>query len=154
MFLYKGFEVMYEIWIIDLPSPNPRQWHSFRQFARSLVCLCFCLDLHSLPCWQPSIWGSSSSGMLRRAALVRTEVSEEGSTSFIRVTRICELRTLEVTNNRRTLRRNTTVSFERSGNLLIKTIASYLDLILRYHLQFSLLGCSHTDHSVSVTFGI
>jgi hypothetical protein len=32
----------------------------------------------------------ASSGMLRRVALVRTEVSEELSTSFIRVTRIGE----------------------------------------------------------------
>jgi hypothetical protein len=49
-----------------------------------------------------------SSGMLRRVALVRTYVSEELSASFIRVTRIGELgTTLAVTNNRRTLRRNT-----------------------------------------------
>jgi hypothetical protein len=46
----------------------------------------------------------ASSGMLRRVALVRTEVSEELSTSFIRVTRIGELgTTLAVTSNRRTL---------------------------------------------------
>jgi hypothetical protein len=32
-----------------------------------------------------------SSGMLRRVALVRTDVSEERSASFIRVTRIVEL---------------------------------------------------------------
>jgi hypothetical protein len=45
--------------------------------------------------------------MLRRVALVRTDVSEELSASFIRVTRIGELgRTLAVTGNRRTLRRN------------------------------------------------
>jgi hypothetical protein len=44
-------------------------------------------------------------GMLRRVALVRTDVSEELSTSFIRVARIGELgTTLAVTNNRRTLR--------------------------------------------------
>jgi hypothetical protein len=49
-----------------------------------------------------------SSGMLRRAALVRTDVSEELSASFIRVTRICVLgTTLAVTSNRRTLQRNT-----------------------------------------------
>jgi hypothetical protein len=48
------------------------------------------------------------SGMLLRVALVRTDVSEELSTSIIRVTRIGELgRTLAVTSNRRTLRRNT-----------------------------------------------
>jgi hypothetical protein len=51
-----------------------------------------------------------SSGMLRRVALVRTEVSEELSTSFIRVTRFCELgTTLAVTSNRGTLRRSTSV---------------------------------------------
>jgi hypothetical protein len=35
----------------------------------------------------------SSSGMLRRVALVRTDVSEERSASFVRVTRIGELGT-------------------------------------------------------------
>jgi hypothetical protein len=48
----------------------------------------------------------ASSGMLRRVALVRTDVSEKLSASFIRVTRIGELgTTLAVTSNRRTLRR-------------------------------------------------
>jgi hypothetical protein len=47
-----------------------------------------------------------SSGMLHRVTLVRTDVSEELSASFIRVTRIGELgTTLAVTSNRRTLRR-------------------------------------------------
>jgi hypothetical protein len=51
----------------------------------------------------------ASSGMLRRVALVRSDVWEELSSSFIRVTRIGELgTTLAVTSNRRTLRRNTT----------------------------------------------
>jgi hypothetical protein len=45
----------------------------------------------------------ASSGMLRRVALVRTEVSEELSASIIRVTRISELGTLAVTSNRRIL---------------------------------------------------
>jgi hypothetical protein len=44
-----------------------------------------------------------SSGMLRSGALVRTDVLEELSASFIRVTRIGELGTLTVTSNRRTL---------------------------------------------------
>jgi hypothetical protein len=45
-----------------------------------------------------------SSGMLRRVALVRTDVSEELSVSFIRETRICERgTTLAVTSNRRLL---------------------------------------------------
>jgi hypothetical protein len=48
------------------------------------------------------------SGILRRVALVRTDVSEELMVSFIRVTRIGELgRTLAVTSKRRKLRRNT-----------------------------------------------
>jgi hypothetical protein len=48
--------------------------------------------------------------MLHRVAFVRTDVSEELSTFFIRVTRIDELgKTLAVTSNRRTLRRNTVV---------------------------------------------
>jgi hypothetical protein len=42
----------------------------------------------------------ASSGMLRRVALVRTDVSEELSASFIRVTRIGEIgTTLAVTRN-------------------------------------------------------
>jgi hypothetical protein len=47
--------------------------------------------------------------MLRLAVFVRTDVSEELSASIIRVTRIGELRTLAVTSNRHTLRRNTCV---------------------------------------------
>jgi hypothetical protein len=47
----------------------------------------------------------ASSGMLRRVALVRADVSEERSASFIKVTRLGELgTTLAVTSNRRTLR--------------------------------------------------
>jgi hypothetical protein len=42
--------------------------------------------------------------MLRRVAVLKTDVSEELSASFIRVTRIVELgTTLDVTSNRRTL---------------------------------------------------
>jgi hypothetical protein len=44
-----------------------------------------------------------SSGMLRRVALVRTDVSEESGASFIKVTRIGELGTTQAaTSNRRT----------------------------------------------------
>jgi hypothetical protein len=49
----------------------------------------------------------ASSGMLRRVALVRIGVSEEISSSIIRVTRSGELRTLAVISNQRKLRRNT-----------------------------------------------
>jgi hypothetical protein len=51
-----------------------------------------------------------SSGMLRHMALVRTDISEELSASFIRVTRIGELGTLAVSNNRCTLQRSTKYS--------------------------------------------
>jgi hypothetical protein len=51
------------------------------------------------------------SEMLRHVALVRADVSEELSASFVRVTRIGELgTTLAVTSNRRKLRRNTSAS--------------------------------------------
>jgi hypothetical protein len=51
-----------------------------------------------------------SSGLLRRVALVRTDVSEEPGASFIRVTKIGELGpTQAATSNQRTLRRNTSV---------------------------------------------
>jgi hypothetical protein len=51
-----------------------------------------------------------SSGMLHCLALVRTDILEELSTSFIRVTRISELGTmLAVTSNRHTLRRNSII---------------------------------------------
>jgi hypothetical protein len=44
----------------------------------------------------------ASSGILRSVTLVRTDVSEESSASFIRVTRISELATtLAVTNKAR-----------------------------------------------------
>jgi hypothetical protein len=47
-----------------------------------------------------------SSGILRHVALVRTDVSEELSASFIRVPRIGELRTtLAVASNRRSVQR-------------------------------------------------
>jgi hypothetical protein len=60
-----------------------------------------------------------SSGMLRRVALVRTNVSEELSASFIRVTGIGELgKTFAVTSNRRTLRRNTIIAEYEEWRLL------------------------------------
>jgi hypothetical protein len=53
-----------------------------------------------------------SSGLLRRVALVITDVSEEHGASFIRVTKIGELGTTQAaTSNRGTLRRNTKYFF-------------------------------------------
>jgi hypothetical protein len=58
-----------------------------------------------------------SSGMLRHVDLVRTDVSEERSASFIRVTRISELGTTQAaTSNRRTLP-NTILHNHRRENL-------------------------------------
>jgi hypothetical protein len=55
----------------------------------------------------------TSSGMLHHMALVRTDVSEELSAVFIRVTRIGELGiTLAVTSNRRTPRRSTNYQYQ------------------------------------------
>jgi hypothetical protein len=54
--------------------------------------------------------------MLRRLALVRTDVSKELSASITRVTRSSELgTTLAVTSNRRTLRRNIPHSHRREN---------------------------------------
>jgi hypothetical protein len=54
------------------------------------------------------LWRMASSGMLRHVALLGTDVSEELSTSFIRVTRISELGTmLAVTSNQCMVQRNT-----------------------------------------------
>jgi hypothetical protein len=59
--------------------------------------------------------------MLRRVALVRTDVSEELSASFIRVTRIGELgTTLAVTSNRPTLR-----SVMNGGAMFLRNVGSY-----------------------------
>jgi hypothetical protein len=63
--------------------------------------------------------------MLRRVALVRTDVLEELSASIIRVTKIDELgTTLAVTSNRRTLRRNTCHP-DYGGAKFIRNVGSY-----------------------------
>jgi hypothetical protein len=66
----------------------------------------------------------ASSGMLRSVALVRTDVSEELSTSLIRVTRIGELgTTLAVTSNRCTL---VTASIVPSSLILVPLLKEVL----------------------------
>jgi hypothetical protein len=57
------------------------------------------------------------SGLLRRVALLRTDVSDEPGASFIRVTNIGELGTTQAaSSNRRTLRRN--ISSQRTQLLV------------------------------------
>jgi hypothetical protein len=77
----------------------------------------------------------ASSGMLRLVALVRTDVSEERRTSFIRVGEPGT--TLAVTSNRRTLRRNT-----KSSETSVLTRATRRnipeDAILRSHRRENL----------------
>jgi hypothetical protein len=73
----------------------------FREIGYKLIYI-YIYDLRFSRQWLRRI---ASSGMLRRVALVRTDVSEELGTFFIRVTRIGELgTTLAVTSNRRTQR--------------------------------------------------
>jgi hypothetical protein len=65
--------------------------------------------------------------MLCRAAPVRTNVSEEVISSIIRVIRIDELGTLEVTSNRSTLRRNTAEPCHNDygGDMVLRNVGTY-----------------------------
>jgi hypothetical protein len=72
--------------------------------------------------------------MLRRVALVRADVSEEPSASFIRVTRIGELgTTLAATSNWLTLRRNTKLLVAAS----VFPSSSILVTLMKEELGFS-----------------
>jgi hypothetical protein len=65
--------------------------------------------------------------MLRHVALVRTDVSEELSISFIRVTRIGELgTTLAVSSNRRKLRRNPNLVSSSETSVLTRAKLAFL----------------------------
>jgi hypothetical protein len=67
----------------------------------------------------------ASSKMLRRVALVRTDISEELSASFMRVRRIGELETTQaLTSNRRTLLREAITYNHRREN-----VKSYIDIL-------------------------
>jgi hypothetical protein len=83
--------------------------------------------------------------MLCRVALVRTDVSEEPGTSFIRVTKIGELGTTQAaTSNRRTLQRNTTLMKEVPGSFETSVLTRATrrnipeDTILRSHCRENL----------------
>jgi hypothetical protein len=65
-----------------------------------------------------------SSGMLRSGSVVRTDVSEEPNASIIRVKRIGNLRTLAVTGNGRTLRRNSCQP-DDGGTMFLRNVDSY-----------------------------
>jgi hypothetical protein len=82
-----------------------------------------------------------SSGTLRRVALVRTDVSEQLSASFIRVTRIGELGTmLAVTSNRRTL-----LVFLRSVRRLLVTASAVSSSPILVTLMKEALSSSETS---------
>jgi hypothetical protein len=69
----------------------------------------------------------ASCGTLRRVALVKTDISEEPSASFIRVTRINELgRTLAVTSNRSVRRFLVTSSVVPSSPILVTLLKEAL----------------------------
>jgi hypothetical protein len=89
----------------------------------------------------------ASSGMFRRVALVRTDVSEELRPSFIRVTRFCELgTTLAVTSNRRTLRRNTKyLVFLRSVRRLLVTASVVSSSLILVTLMKEVFSSSETS---------
>jgi hypothetical protein len=71
------------------------------------------------------------SGMWRRVALVRTDVTVEHITSIIKVTKIGKLgTTLAVTVNRRTLQRNTNLAGYFSWQLLLSLLLVRRNLLL------------------------
>jgi hypothetical protein len=80
---------------------------------------------------------------------VRTDVSEEPSTFFIRVTRISELgTTLAVTSNRRTLRTNTIyLVFLPSVHRLLVTASVVPSSPILVTLMKEALGSSETSFS-------
>jgi hypothetical protein len=87
--------------------------------------------------------------MLRRVALLRTDISEELSTSFIRVVRIGELgTTLAVNSNRRTLHG----LFLRCVRRLLVTSSvvpssPILGTLMKEALRSSEMSCSYKSHT-------
>jgi hypothetical protein len=84
--------------LIHMPALCLHSWRWLRRLAANVLMLNRRIT-YSL------LWWMSSSGMLHRVALVRTDASEELMTSIIRVTRIGELgTTLAITSSRCMLR--------------------------------------------------
>jgi hypothetical protein len=104
----------HNLFILIMVAEECKLWNfSLCRFLKPVTADLLCTNILSAPCSPNthSLWRMASSEMLRRVALVITDVSEELSASFIRVT-IGELvTTLAVTSNRRTLRRNTNYAF-------------------------------------------
>jgi hypothetical protein len=94
-------------------------------------------------------WRITSSGMLHRMALVRTDVSEERSASIIRVTRIGELgTTLALPSNGHKLRKNKS-SFETSVLTRATRRNSPEVAILHSHRREDLKSyTSHNAHNI------
>jgi hypothetical protein len=97
-----------------------RQVTSSVNANRATMVLVKCVQVWQIYCyWYANknvcFWRMVSSEVLRHVALVRTDVSEEPSAPFYRVTRIGELgTTLAATSNRCTLQRNAWYFFLRN----------------------------------------
>jgi hypothetical protein len=88
-----------------------------------------------------------SSRMLRRVALVRTDVSEEPS-AFIRVTRIGELgTTLAVTSNRRTplrfLQEPQGVTSQKTPFVIVLFYLIFVNTVIYYYVRWAPLSPQH-----------
>jgi hypothetical protein len=87
--------------------------------------------------------------MLRRVALVRTDVSEERISSIIRVTRIGELgTTLAVTSNRHKLRRNTYTLMMKA---ILSSQTSVLTRVTRRNIPEDGIRHSHLRETSNLT---
>jgi hypothetical protein len=107
-------------WLVQLFSLCPRYKHSASVCVCVYVCMYVCMYImwrfwlntniiyrlflrkyeKAFLLWRIQSLGMASSRMLRRVALVRTDVSDERNAPIIRVTWIIELGTLAVTTNR------------------------------------------------------